>query len=191
MPLNDNGLVSQNVEEVPVGRINLDQVRVPHIALLPHGWGLTDINACLDYNRLTVLFGVMGAARRCLDIAIEHATTRYQFGVPIASKQLVQTMLADMAERVALGELACLHLSKRWELGPLPRFDISLTKRSNYTSALEFARMARAILGTKGVDLDEHVMRHLLNLEASYSYGGTHEIHGPVVGKELTRESAF
>jgi glutaryl-CoA dehydrogenase len=61
-----------------------------------------------------VLFGVMGAARRCLDIAIEHATTRYQFGVPIASKQLVQTMLADMAERVALGELACLHLSKKW-----------------------------------------------------------------------------
>jgi glutaryl-CoA dehydrogenase len=77
------------------------------------------------------------------------------------------------------------------ELGPLPRFDISLTKRSNCTSALEVARLARAILGAKGIDLDEHVMRHLLNLEASYSYGGTHEIHGLVVGKELTRENAF
>ena len=31
----------------------------------------------------------------------------------------------------------------------------------------------------------------MLNLEASVSYGGTHEIHGLVVGKELTRESAF
>jgi glutaryl-CoA dehydrogenase len=175
----------------PVGSVNLDQVRVPHSALLPHAWGLTDINACLDYNRLTVLFGVMGGARRCLDIALEYAATRHQFGVPIASKQLVQTMLADMAERVAMGELACLHLAKRWEEGPLPRFDVSLTKRSNCAAALEVARMARAILGANGIDLDQHIMRHLLNLEASYSYGGTHEIHGLVVGKELTRESAF
>ena len=133
----------------------------------------------------------MGAARRSLDIALAHATTRHQFGVPIASKQLVQTMLADMAERVAMGELACLHLAQRWEAGPLPRFDISLAKRSNCAAALEVARMARAILGANGVDLDQHIIRHLLNLEASYSYGGTHEIHGLVVGKELTQESAF
>jgi alkylation response protein AidB-like acyl-CoA dehydrogenase len=175
----------------PVGRVNLEQVRVAHSALLPHAWGLTDINACLDYNRLTVLFGVIGGARRCLDIALEYAATRHQFGVPIASKQLVQTMLADMAERVALGELAALHLAKRWEEEPLSRFDISLVKRNNCAAALEVARMARAILGANGIDLDRHVMRHLLNLEASYSYGGTHEIHGLVVGKELTRESAF
>ena len=175
----------------PVGRIQLDQVRVPHSALLPHAWGLVDINACLDYNRLTVLAGVMGGARRCLDISLEYAASRYQFGVPIASKQLVQTMLADMAERVAMGELAALHLAKRWEEGPLPRFDVSLVKRSNCRAALEAGRMARAILGANGVDLDQHIMRHLLNFEASYSYGGTHEIHGLVVGKELTRESAF
>jgi glutaryl-CoA dehydrogenase len=175
----------------PVGRVNLDQVRVPHSALLPHAWGLTDINACLDYNRLTVLFGVMGAARRCLDVALEYAATREQFGVPIASKQLVQTMLADMAEHVAMGELASLHLAKRWEEGPLSRFDVSLIKRSNCASALEVARMARSILGANGVDLDRHIIRHLLNLEASYSYGGTHEIHGLIIGNELTRENAF
>jgi glutaryl-CoA dehydrogenase len=175
----------------PVGRVNLDQVSVPHSAMLPHAWGLTDINACLDYNRLTVLFGVMGGARRCLDIALEYAATRHQFGVPIASKQLVQTMLADMAERVAMGELASLHLAQRWEENPPPRFDVSLTKRNNCAAALEVARMARSILGANGIDLDQHINRHLLNLEASYSYGGTHEIHGLIVGKELTRENAF
>jgi glutaryl-CoA dehydrogenase len=175
----------------PVGRVHLDGVRVPHRAMLPHAWGLTDINACLDYNRMTVLFGVMGGARRCLQIALEYASNRHQFGVPIASKQLVQTLLADMAERVALGELAALHLAQRWEAGPLPRFDVSLVKRSNCASALEVARMARSILGANGVDLERHIIRHLLNLEASYSYGGTHEIHGLIVGKELTRENAF
>ncbi len=140
---------------------------------------------------MTVLFGVMGGVRRCLDIALEYAAKRQQFGVPIASKQLVQTMLADMAERVAMGELASIHLAKRWEEHPLTRFDVSLTKRSNCAAALEVARMARSILGANGIDLDHHIMRQLLNLEASYSYGGTHEIHGLIIGKELTRESAF
>ena len=51
--------------------------------------------------------------------------------------------------------------------------------------------MARTILGANGVDINRNIIRHLLNLEASYSYGGTHEIHGLVVGKELTRENAF
>ena len=175
----------------PVGRVNLNKVRVPHSSMLPHAWGLTDINACLDYNRMTVLFGVIGGARRCLDIALDYAATRHQFGVPIAAKQLIQTMLADMAERVAFGEMAALHLAKRWNEAPLPRFDVSLTKRNNCRAALEVSRMARSILGANGIDLDRHIMRHLLNLEASYSYGGTHEIHGLVVGKELTRESAF
>ncbi len=175
----------------PVGRVHLDEVRVPHSSLLPHAWGLTDINACLDYNRMTVLFGVMGGARRCLDIALEYAGSRYQFGVPIASKQLVQIMLADMAERVAMGELAALHLAQRWQTETLPRFDVSLTKRHNCAAALDVTRMARTILGANGVDLNRHVIRHLLNMEASYSYGGTNEIHGLIVGKELTRESAF
>lgn len=175
----------------PVGRLHLDRVRVPHRAMLPHAWGLTDINACLDYNRMTVLSGVMGGARRCLEIALEYAANRYQFGVPIASKQLVQAMLADMAQRVALGEMAFLQLAQRWEAGPLPRFDVSLVKRHNCAAALEVARMARSILAANGTDLERQVMRHLLNLEASYSYGGTHEIHGLIVGKELTRENAF
>ncbi len=175
----------------PVGRVHLDRVRVPHSAMLPHAWGLTDINACLDYNRMTVLSGVMGGARRCLEIALTYAAQRYQFGVPIASKQLVQSMLADMAQRVALGELAILHLARRWEEGPLPRFDVSLIKRHNCAAALEVARMARSILAANGTDLEHQVVRHLLNLEASYSYGGTHEIHGLIVGKALTRENAF
>jgi glutaryl-CoA dehydrogenase len=196
----ERGTPGLEVEPIPsafsmrvaqVGRVRLDRARVPDAALLPHAWGLVDINACLDYNRLTVLFGVMGGARRCLDLALEHAEARQQFGVPLAAKQLVQTMLADMAQRVALGELASLHLAQRWDHGPLPRFDISLVKRSNCAAALEVARTARAMLGAGGIDLERHVIRHLLNFEASYSYGGTHEIHGLVVGKELTRESAF
>ena len=175
----------------PVGRIHLENLRVPHSALLPHAWGLSDINDLLDYNRLTVLFGATGGARKCLEIAHRYTAERELFSVPLASKQLIQTMLADMTEKVSLGELTSLHLAERWTKTHLPRFDVSLSKRSNCAGALEVARMARTILGANGCDLAFHVIRHLLNLEASYSYGGTNEIHGLIVGKELTGENAF
>jgi glutaryl-CoA dehydrogenase len=180
-----------SMRAAPVGRISLDEVVVPDSALLPHAWGLTDINACLDYNRLTVIFGVMGAARFCLEAAITHARRREQFGVPIGSRQLVQSQLADMARSVCIGEMLSLTLARRWEREPLPRFAVSLAKRNNCADALAVARSARAVMGAQGVDLAEHVVRHLLNLEASYTYGGTHEIHALVLGKILTGESAF
>ena len=173
----------------PVGRVELDEVRVPNSALLPHAWGLIDINACLDYNRVTVLFGVMGAARFCLERAARYSKTRHQFGVPIGSKQLVQSHLADMACQV--GELLSLQLASRWGAGPLSRFDVSLAKRNNCSVALDVARRARGIFGANGIDLKNHVARHMLNLESSYSYGGTHEIHGLVMGKIITGENAF
>jgi glutaryl-CoA dehydrogenase len=175
----------------PIGRVTLDGVHVPNSALLPHAWGLSDINACLDYNRLTVLFGVMGAARFCLESATKYSKTRYQFGVPIGSKQLLQGHLADMACQVGVGELLSLQLASRWEAGPLSRFDVSLAKRNNCSVALDIARRARALFGANGIDLKNHVARHMLNLEASYSYGGTHEIHGLVMGQILTGENAF
>lgn len=175
----------------PVGHVTLDGVHVPNSALLPHAWGLSDINACLDYNRLTVLFGVMGAARFCLESATKYSKTRYQFGVPIGSKQLMQGHLADMACQVGIGELLSLQLASRWGAGPLSRFDVSLAKRNNCSVALDIARRARALFGANGIDLRTHVVRHMLNLEASYSYGGTHEIHGLVIGKILTGENAF
>jgi glutaryl-CoA dehydrogenase len=174
-----------------LGRVTLDGVRVAGDSLLPHAWGLTDVNACLDYNRLTVVFGVMGAARFCLEAAVRHARQRQQFGVPIGSKQLVQAELADMATQVVVGEILSLHVARRWEQAPPARFEVSLAKRSNCRAALQVARQARAVLGAAGLTLDTHVARHLLNLEASFTYGGTHEIHSLVLGRVLTHENAF
>jgi glutaryl-CoA dehydrogenase len=133
----------------------------------------------------------MGAARFCLDAAIRHACARRQFGGPLAAKQLVQAELADMASEVVAGEVLSLHFARRWERAPLLPVEVSLVKRSTCRAALRVARKARALLGARGLELDAHVARHLLNLEASLTYGGSHEIHGLVMARALTGESAF
>jgi glutaryl-CoA dehydrogenase len=180
-----------SVRGVTVGDLSLDDVRVPASSLIPHAWGLTDLNVCLDYNRMTVAFGVTGAARACLELAIRHAKTRRQFGVPLAAKQLVQAQLADMATAVVLGETLALRAAQDWDAGALPPFRVSLCKRHNCAAALDVARRARAVFGAQGIDLEAGVMRHLLNLEASSTYGGTHDVHALLLGKLLTGEPAF
>ncbi len=174
-----------------LGRLTLDGVRVPSDSLLPHAWGLGDINACLDYNRMTVSFGVMGAARFCLEAAITHAREREQFGAPIGTRQLVQSEITEMVTRVVLGEMLSIQSALRWSARAPRRLEVSLLKRHNCAAARDVAARARSVLGARGIDLESHVARHMLNLEASYSYGGTHEIHGLVVAKSVLGLGAF
>ena len=62
---------------------------------------------------------------------------------------------------------------------------------NNVSEALKIARTARNILGANGVALDYHVIRHMLNLEAAYTYEGTHDIHTLILGRDITGLDAF
>jgi hypothetical protein len=51
--------------------------------------------------------------------------------------------------------------------------------------------MARKILGGNGILLENHVMRHMADMEALHTYEGTVEIQTLVVGRDITGTSAF
>ena len=68
--------------------LHLDGVRLPADAMLPGVSGLKGPLSCLTEARYGIAWGVTGAARACLESAIEYATTREQFGKPIGSFQL-------------------------------------------------------------------------------------------------------
>jgi alkylation response protein AidB-like acyl-CoA dehydrogenase len=57
--------------------------------------------------------------------------------------------------------------------------------------ARDAARVAREILGANGVVDDYPVIRHMLNMEAVYTYEGTHDIHTLALGKAATGLDAF
>jgi glutaryl-CoA dehydrogenase len=88
------------------GEIVLDGVRLPAEAQLPEAVGLKAPLSCLTQARLGIVFGSLGAARDCLHTAISYATSREQFGRPIAGFQLTQAKLADMALELQKGFLA-------------------------------------------------------------------------------------
>lgn len=173
------------------GEIVLDQVRLPADALLPEAIGLGAPLSCLTQARLGIAWGTLGAARDCLHTAISYAGHREQFGRPIASFQLTQAKLADMAVELQKGYLLALQVSRLAEAGRLRPAQVSVAKLNNTREALAIARQCRTILGANGISGEYPVLRHANNLESVLTYEGTAEIHQLVIGQQLTGYPAF
>ncbi|MDZ5444288.1 acyl-CoA dehydrogenase family protein [Micromonospora sp. 4G57] len=173
------------------GEIALDDVRLPADARLPEAVGLKAPLSCLTEARYGIVWGALGAARDCLETALSYATTRTQFGRPLAGFQLTQAKLADMAVEWNKGLLLALHLGRLADAGKLRPEQVSVGKLNNVREALAIARECRTILGANGVSGEYPVMRHANNLESVLTYEGTSEIHQLVIGQRLTGLSAF
>ncbi|MCA1189676.1 MULTISPECIES: acyl-CoA dehydrogenase family protein [unclassified Saccharopolyspora] len=169
----------------------LDEVRLPDSAALPGAVGLRGPLSCLNEARYGIVWGATGAARDCLETALDYARGREQFGKPIAGFQLTQQKLADMAVRVQNARLLALHLGKRKDAGTLLPQQVSFGKLDNVRGALEVARSARTVLGANGISLEYPVIRHMTNLESVLTYEGTGEMHALTIGQALTGSNAF
>ncbi len=88
----------------------LEGVRLPYDAVLPEVRGLKGPLSCLTEARFGIVWGVLGAARDCLETAIAYAVDRTQFDRPIAGFQLTQAKLADMALELDKAFLLAHHL---------------------------------------------------------------------------------
>lgn len=173
------------------GEITLDEVVLPHEAVLPEVHGLRGPLSCLTEARHGIVWGALGAARDCLETAVAYATSRVQFGHPIASFQLTQAKLADMALELQKGFLLALHLGRLADQGRLKPEMVSTGKLNNVREALKIARECRTILGANGISGEYPVLRHANNLESVLTYEGTSEIHQLVIGQKLTGLSAL
>jgi glutaryl-CoA dehydrogenase len=173
------------------GEVVMDDVVVPESSLLPNVSGLKGPFGCLTRARFGIALGVMGAAEDCWHRARQYALDRKQFGRPLAATQLVQKKLADMQTEIALGLHAALRVGRLLDQGQATPEMVSLVKRNNAGKALDIARLARDMHGGNGIQVEYHVMRHLMNLETVNTYEGTHDVHALILGRAQTGLQAF
>ncbi|MCH5644548.1 acyl-CoA dehydrogenase family protein [Gordonia sp. ABSL49_1] len=169
----------------------LEDVRLPASAMLPEVEGLKGPLSCLNEARFGIVFGAVGAARDCLEAAIDYAGDREVFDKALAGYQITQVKLADMALEVGKAQLLALHLGRRKDAGGLRPEQISLGKLNNVREAIAIARECRTILGANGITLEYPVIRHANNLESVLTYEGTSEMDQLMIGKALTGKDAF
>ena len=159
--------------------------------LLPRARNLKSIFQCLNHARYGVACGALGSAIGCYQAAKAFASERKVFETPIASYQLIQGQLVRMIVEITKAQLVTYHLGRLLDENRARHTQISLAKLNNVREAMKIARMARDILGARGILADNHVIRHLCDLEAVSSLEGTENMHTLILGEDLTGISAF
>jgi glutaryl-CoA dehydrogenase len=160
-------------------------------SLLPGVKGLKGPLKCLTQARYGIAWGVLGSADACYQCALDYAKQRIQFEKPIASFQLQQEKLALMVTELTKGQLLALQLGHLKDQGKYTPAQVSMAKMNNVNIAREICSKARTILGANGVVDEYPIMRHMANLEAVYTYEGTHDMHLLIIGETVTGIAAF
>jgi glutaryl-CoA dehydrogenase len=171
--------------------LTFESVRLGPESILPAAHGLKAPLSCLTQARTGILFGALGAARDCLEVALDYVATRTVFGKPLAGYQLTQAKLADMTTAFTGAYLMALHIGRATDDGTATPTMVSMGKLNSTRTAIEIARTCRTLLGANGISGEYPILRHANNLESVLTYEGTAEVHQLVLGRALTGVNAF
>jgi alkylation response protein AidB-like acyl-CoA dehydrogenase len=170
----------------------LDGVRVSSRAMLgPEGKGFAVAMSALAKGRMSVAAGCVGIAQACLDAATGYAGQREQFGAPVAGRQLVQELLADIAVDVDAARLLTWRVADLIDRGLPFATESSVAKLYASEAAVRCANNALQVFGGYGY-IDEYPVGKLLrDARVMTLYEGTSQIQKLLIGRALTGVSAF
>jgi len=171
--------------------IRLDRVRVAAENRLPDARSFKDAGRVLAATRSSCAWAALGHAVAGYETALTYAKQREQFGRPLCSFQIVQDRLVRMLAEVTAMQLYCLQLGRLAETGKFSDTVAGLAKLHNTTKARQVLADARDLLGGNGILLENHVIRHMADIEAIHTYEGTATMQALIVGRDITGVSAF
>jgi hypothetical protein len=172
--------------------ISLDDVEVPDDALLGEvGDGFKIAMSSLDNGRYSVAAGCVGICDGCVDASVSYAKERRQFGVPIASFQLVQELIADMIVKRDAARLLVYRAGALKDRGERNTVETSIAKYYATEAAVECANAAIQVHGGSGYVDDYPVERYLRDARVTTLYEGTSQIHKLIIGRDATGINAL
>ncbi len=172
--------------------LGFSDLRIPAENLLgEEGAALRLVMAGLDPGRLNVAMGAVGAAQSALDLAIDYARARKQFGKPIGSFQLIQKHIVDMKIRVEAARALCYRAACALQAGGEARMACSIAKLYATEAAHEVANMALQVHGGQGYATGFPIERIFRDTRGGMIPEGTTEIQTLIIGRELLGLSAI
>ncbi len=94
----------------PLGEVQFENVNVDANAVMSGGDAA--VRAALDVGAVALAQEQVGGAQRCLEMSVEYAKTRFQFGRAIGSFQAVKHMCADMLVAVEHSKSVAWHAAR-------------------------------------------------------------------------------
>jgi acyl-CoA dehydrogenase len=168
--------------------IDFDDVFVDDDALLgEEGKGFELAGEWLGSTRLQVAASCLGRAERALELSIQHAATREQFGRPIGKFQGVGFKLADMASELRAAELMTLYAAWKYDQGTATDADIAMAKVKASEMLAMVADEAIQIHGGMGLMDELPLERIWRDARIERIWDGTSEIQRHIISRSLLR----
>ena len=171
----------------PTASMALEGARVPADRLLAgEGEGFRIAMSALDSGRLGIAACAVGLAQAALDVAVDYAVGRRQFGSAIADFQGVSFLLADMATGIEAARSLYLAAARLKDAGRPYAAQASMAKLFATDTAMRVTIDAVQVLGGYGYVEDFPAERYLREAKIMQIFEGTNQVQRVVIGRALT-----
>ena len=181
--------IAERIEVIaphPLARLRFNGCRVSADRLLgKQGDGFRIAMSVLDVFRSTVGAAALGMARRALDEALRHSSSRQLFGAPLSDLQLTQAAIADMA--LAVDASALLVYRSAWTkdcVAERVTREAAMAKLFATESAQQVIDAALQLFGGLGVKSGMPVERLYREIRALRIYEGASEVQKLVIARQ-------
>lgn len=173
-------------------QLTLDAVEVPDAARLgAPGQGFAIAMDALARGRMSLAAGCVGIIQGCLDAAVGYATSRTQFGKPIAGFQLVQQLITQIAVEADAARLLVWRVADLLDRDQPFQTEASVAKLYASEAAVRAANAALQVFGGYGYVDEYPVGKYLRDARVTTVYEGTSQIQQLIIGRAITGVSAF
>jgi alkylation response protein AidB-like acyl-CoA dehydrogenase len=180
-PLQKLGLTTS-----PMSEVFLEDCEIPVENRLGRvGQGSAIFNHSMAWERSCILGSVVGAMERELEVCVEHAKTRKQFGKAVGNFQLIAARLADMKLRLEACRLLLYRAAWAFGQGEPNALEAAMAKLMISEASVQSSLDAIQIHGGYGYMREYQVERHLRDNVGSRLYSGTSEIQRLIVARQL------
>jgi alkylation response protein AidB-like acyl-CoA dehydrogenase len=164
----------------------MDNLRIPKDALLGEaGKGWQYIGEHLEYERLSIAASQVGNARTALDDTIRYTKDRKQFGVPLASFQVLKHRMADNETELAAARLLVYAAACKMARGERAVKEVSMAKLFCSQALFHIAFNGMQALGGYAQLPEYDMERYFREAKHGMVGGGTNEIQRSIIAKEM------
>ncbi|MGN6620607.1 MAG: acyl-CoA dehydrogenase family protein [Sphingomonas sp.] len=171
-----------------VADVNFDETPVPAANRLgAEGEGFKIAMRVLDRGRLHISAVCVGVAERLIADCVAYASTRHQFGKPIAEHQLIQAMIADSKTEALAARALVLETAAAKDLGRDVVMESAAAKYYASEMVCRVADRAVQIFGGAGYIADYGIERLYRDVRLFRIYEGTSQIQQLIIARETIK----
>ena len=166
----------------PTGEFVFDGAKIPKDALLGEvGEGFKICMWQLNNTRINCAAGALGVAGGALELSIDYANERTQFGKPISKHQMIQAQIAEMAVEHAAAKLLVYSAAWLKDQNRPNQYETSIAKLAASEAAVHAANECMKIFGSYGFSTEYPAERFYRDAKSLQVVEGTSNVQKMII----------